>query len=73
MGGPWAWCWRLASCAPHKPLVLNDIAPERSELALRGRSTVLRPAEFGTVAELEVFFRSLYEPFGPLADEEWNP
>ena len=54
-------------------LVLNDIAPERPEPALRRVLDRLRdPPSFGTVAELEVFFRKVYEPFGPLADEEWQ-
>lgn len=53
-------------------LILNDIAPERPEAAL-GR--VLRlgdPPSFATVTELQAYFRHVYEPFGPLSDEEWR-
>jgi len=54
-------------------LVLNDIGPELAEPAVqRIRSYAGSPAAFGTVSELEQYFRQIYEPYGWMSDAQWR-
>lgn len=54
-------------------LVLNDNAPELAQSAIeRIRSYAGSPPAFGTVAELEAFFRTVYQPYGWLSDAQWR-
>jgi len=54
-------------------LVLNDNGPELAEAALqRIRSYAGTPAAFERVSELEAYFRSVYQPYGWLSDEQWR-
>jgi len=54
-------------------LVLNDMAPEISPLAVeRIRSYAGQPPAFATVGELEAFFRQVYAPYGWLSDAQWR-
>jgi pimeloyl-ACP methyl ester carboxylesterase len=54
-------------------LVLNHIAPELTDAAARRVLSYARnPPRFAAVAELEGFFRQVYEPFGQLTDDEWQ-
>lgn len=54
-------------------LVLNDNAPQLASAALdRIRQYAGTPPVFATMAELEAFFRTAYEPFGWLSDAEWR-
>jgi pimeloyl-ACP methyl ester carboxylesterase len=56
-----------------KRLVLNDIGPEIAEAATnRIRSYAGNPPEFDTVGELEKYFRTVYKPYGWLADAQWR-
>jgi pimeloyl-ACP methyl ester carboxylesterase len=56
-----------------KRLVLNDIGPEIAEAATnRIRSYAGSPPEFDTVGELEKYFRTVYKPYGWLADAQWR-
>lgn len=56
-----------------KSLVLNDNAPRLAEPALaRIRAYAGNPPAFATMAELEVFFRTVYKPFGWLSDAQWR-
>ena len=62
---------------PLKPrilsLVLNDNAPRLAEQAVaRIRAYAGNPPAFGTMAELEAFFRQVYKPFGWLSDAQWR-
>lgn len=54
-------------------LVLNDNAPRLAEPALqRIRSYAGSPPAFDTMAQLEAFFRQVYQPFGWLSDAQWR-
>lgn len=54
-------------------LLLNDNAPELAKPALeRIKAYAGEPPAFGTLAELEAFFRRVYEPYGWLPDEQWR-
>jgi pimeloyl-ACP methyl ester carboxylesterase len=54
-------------------LVLNDNGPELAEAALqRIRSYAGNPAAFERVSELEAYFRTVYQPYGWLSDEQWR-
>lgn len=53
-------------------LVLNDNAPRLADAALaRIRAYAGNPPAFGTMAELEGFFRQVYKPYGWLSDAQW--
>jgi pimeloyl-ACP methyl ester carboxylesterase len=54
-------------------LVLNDNAPRIADAAIeRIRSYAGSPPAFDTVAELEAFFRTVYQPYGWLSDAQWR-
>jgi pimeloyl-ACP methyl ester carboxylesterase len=54
-------------------LVLNDNAPQLAQAAIeRIRAYAGEPPAFGTVAELEAFFRTVYKPYGWLSDAQWR-
>lgn len=54
-------------------LLLNDIGPELGEAAVaRIRAYAGTPPAFDTMAELEGFFRTVYEPYGWLSDAHWR-
>ncbi|MET0540802.1 MAG: alpha/beta hydrolase [Variovorax sp.] len=54
-------------------LVLNDNAPELAQSAVdRIRSYAGNPPAFGSVLELESFFRTVYKPYGWLSDAQWR-
>ncbi len=54
-------------------LVLNDNAPRLADAALaRIRAYAGSPPAFGTMAELEAFFRQVYKPYGWLSDAQWR-
>ena len=54
-------------------LVLNDIGPKLADAAVqRIRSYAGHPAAFATVGELERYFRTVYQPYGYLPDEQWT-
>lgn len=54
-------------------LVLNDVGPKLGEAALeRIRTYAGNPAQFDRVSELEQYFRTVYQTFGWLSDEQWR-
>ncbi len=54
-------------------LVLNDNAPQLADAAIaRIRAYAGKPPAFGSMAELETFFRQAYKPFGWLSDAQWR-
>jgi pimeloyl-ACP methyl ester carboxylesterase len=54
-------------------LVLNDNAPHLAPAAIdRIRNYAGNPPAFGTMAELEAFFRQVYKPYGWLSDAQWR-
>ncbi len=54
-------------------LVLNDIGPELAAPAVeRIRSYAGSPPAFGTIQELERYFRTVYAPYGWLSDAMWR-
>jgi len=54
-------------------LVLNDNAPELAAAAIeRIKAYAGNPPAFGTVSELEAFFRQVYKPYGWLSDAQWR-
>jgi len=56
-----------------RSLVLNDIAPEISGVAVeRIKAYAGQPPAFDTVPELEAFFRAAYAPFGFQTDAQWT-
>jgi pimeloyl-ACP methyl ester carboxylesterase len=56
-----------------RSLVLNDNAPELAQAAIeRIRAYAGQPPAFATVAELEAFFRQVYQPYGWLSDAQWR-
>ena len=56
-----------------RSLVLNDNAPQLADAAIaRIRAYAGKPPAFGSMAELEAFFRQAYKPFGWLSDAQWR-
>jgi pimeloyl-ACP methyl ester carboxylesterase len=56
-----------------RSLVLNDNAPRLAAPAIeRIRNYAGSPPAFGTMAELEAFFRQVYKPYGWLSDAQWR-
>jgi pimeloyl-ACP methyl ester carboxylesterase len=56
-----------------KSLALNDNAPRLAPAALaRIRAYAGSPPAFDTMAQLEAFFRQVYQPFGWLSDAQWR-
>jgi pimeloyl-ACP methyl ester carboxylesterase len=56
-----------------RSLVLNDNAPKLAQPALdRIRKYAGNPPAFGTMAQMEAFFREVYQPFGALTDAQWR-
>ena len=54
-------------------LTLNDNAPQLADAAIRRiRAYAGSPPAFGTVLELEAFFRQVYKPYGWLSDAQWR-
>ncbi|HXC38555.1 MAG TPA: alpha/beta hydrolase [Burkholderiales bacterium] len=54
-------------------LVLNDIGPAVAAPAVaRIRAYAGNPPRFRRLSELEAFFRTVYQPFGWLSDEQWR-
>ena len=54
-------------------LVLNDNGPQLAASAIqRIRSYAGNPPAFGTVGELEAYFRTVYKPYGWLSDAQWR-
>jgi len=54
-------------------LVLNDIGPELAEPAIqRIRGYAGNPPAFGSVVELEQYFRQVYQPYGWMSDAQWR-
>jgi pimeloyl-ACP methyl ester carboxylesterase len=54
-------------------VVLNDIGPTLPPGPTeRIRTYVGKPPEFASVREIEVYFRSIYEPFGLHTDAQWR-
>jgi pimeloyl-ACP methyl ester carboxylesterase len=54
-------------------LVLNDIGPKLGEAAVeRIRTYAGSPSQFDRVGELEQYFRTVYQPFGWLSEEQWR-
>lgn len=54
-------------------LVMNDVGPEIAKVATdRIRAYAGSPSAFGTVTELEKYFRTIYEPYGWLSDAQWR-
>ena len=56
-----------------RSLVLNDNAPQLAQAAIeRIKAYAGTPPAFDTVAELEAFFRQVYQPYGWLSDAQWR-
>ena len=54
-------------------LVLNDVGPQLGAAAVaRIRAYAGSPPQFDRVSELEQYFRTIYQPFGALTDEQWR-
>ncbi|MEY2952576.1 MAG: hypothetical protein RLZZ401_663 [Pseudomonadota bacterium] len=54
-------------------LTLNDNGPQLADAAVaRIRAYAGNPPAFATIAELEVFYRQAYRPFGALTDAQWR-
>ena len=54
-------------------LVLNDIGPRLGEAAVeRIRAYAGNPAQFARVSDLEQYFRTIYEPYGWLPEDQWR-
>ena len=54
-------------------LLLNDNAPQLAPAALqRIKAYAGQPPVFDTMAELEAFFRQVYQPYGWLSDAQWR-
>ncbi len=54
-------------------LVLNDIGPKLADSAVqRIRSYAGNPSAFETMRELELYFRTVYKPYGYLSDAQWR-
>ena len=56
-----------------RSLVLNDNAPQLAQAAIeRIKAYAGTPPAFDTVAELETFFRQVYQPYGWLSEAQWR-
>lgn len=56
-----------------RSLLLNDIGPRLAPPAVaRIRAYAGQPPAFGTVSELEAYFRTVYAPYGWLSDTQWR-
>jgi len=56
-----------------RTLLLNDIGPRLAPPAVeRIRGYAGQPPAFGTVTELERYFRTIYEPYGLLTNAQWR-
>jgi pimeloyl-ACP methyl ester carboxylesterase len=56
-----------------KSLVLNDNAPRLADAAVeRIKAYAGNPPAFGSMLELEAFFREVYKPYGWLSDAQWR-
>ncbi|MFO1327429.1 MAG: alpha/beta hydrolase [Rubrivivax sp.] len=56
-----------------RKLLLNDIGPELAAAAVeRIRTYAGSPPAFGTMQELEQYFRTVYKPYGWLGDDMWR-
>ncbi|RYX91267.1 MAG: alpha/beta hydrolase [Comamonadaceae bacterium] len=56
-----------------KSLVLNDNAPRLASAAVeRIKAYAGNPPVFGSMMEIEAFFRQVYKPFGWLSDAQWR-
>lgn len=56
-----------------RSLVLNDNAPRLAAPAVeRIKAYAGNPPAFATMAELETFFRQVYQPYGWLSDAQWR-
>lgn len=56
-----------------RSLVLNDNAPRLAPAAIeRIRNYAGKPPAFARMAELEAFFRQVYQPYGWLSDAQWR-
>lgn len=65
--------WAPRMKARIQSLLLNDNAPELAAPALeRIKAYAGQPPAFDTVAELEAFFRTVYQPYGWLSDAQWR-
>jgi pimeloyl-ACP methyl ester carboxylesterase len=54
-------------------LILNDIGPQLGAAAVaRIRGYAGNPPQFDRVSELEQYFRTVYQPYGWLSDEQWR-
>ena len=54
-------------------LVMNDIGPTLPQPAIqRILSYAGNPQAFATMAELELYFRTIYKPYGWLSDAQWR-
>lgn len=54
-------------------LVINDIGPTFPTAPFeRIKAYIGSPPEFGTVTELEDYFRTIYKPFGAHTDAQWR-
>lgn len=54
-------------------LVVNDIAPQLAPAAVERILTYAgNPPDFDTMAELERFLRTVYQPYGWLSEAEWR-
>lgn len=54
-------------------LVINDIGPTFPPAPFERIKTYIgNPPEFGTVTELEAYFRTIYKPFGAHTDAQWR-
>ena len=54
-------------------LILNDSGPQIADAAIaRIRGYAGNPAAFATVSELELYFRTIYKPYGWLSDAQWR-
>lgn len=54
-------------------LVINDIGPELPKQAIADiLDYVAHPPVFDTMLELETYFRTIYAPYGSVADEQWR-
>jgi pimeloyl-ACP methyl ester carboxylesterase len=56
-----------------RKLVLNDNGPQLADAAIaRIRGYAGNPPAFPTVGELELYFRTVYKPYGWLSDAQWR-
>ena len=54
-------------------LVINDIGPTfPREPYERIKAYVGEPPQFATMREMEIYFRTIYQPFGEHTDEQWR-